>query len=52
MTDTPEDTAPFETVDVPADTTGENEVGEDAASTSEIEVTDAPTEPDEKNWKG
>ena len=49
VTDAPEDTAPFETVDVPADTTGENEAGEDAASTSEIEVTDAPTEPDENN---
>ena len=49
VTDAPEDTVPLETVDVPAETTGENGAGEDAASTSEIEVTDAQTEPDENN---
>ena len=49
VTDEPEDTAPFETADAPAETSGDVAVSEDAASTTVIEVTDAPTEPVENN---
>ena len=56
VTDEPEDTAPYETSTEPADTAetaqttqAEAEVSEGAASTTVIEVPDAPTEPVENN---
>ena len=57
VTDEPEDTAPYETSDVPADTAETAQTtqavaessGDDAASTTVIEAPDAPAEPVENN---
>ena len=57
VTDEPEDTAPYETSDAPADTAETAQTtqavaessGDDAASTTVIEVPDAPAEPVENN---
>ena len=57
VTDEPEDTAPYETSDLPADTAETAQTtqavaessGDDAASTTVIEAPDAPAEPVENN---